>query len=134
MGFSTSCSKKIRSALPKQHVNNAELVGIEQVRDWGDAQSDYFQKDFEDSIFKFVENYPEKLELEDTTIDILALSGGGAKGAFGAGFLNGWYDSGDYPIFKLVTGISTGGSHSTICFPWRRTFRYHWQIVYINDR
>ena len=38
---------------------------------------------------------------------VLALSGGGANGAFGAGLLNGWTAAGTRPAFKLVTGIST---------------------------
>jgi predicted acylesterase/phospholipase RssA len=38
----------------------------------------------------------------------LSISGGGQDGAFAAGLLNGWTDRGDRPIFKLVTGISTG--------------------------
>ena len=39
---------------------------------------------------------------------ILALSGGGANGAFGAGVMVGWTKSGDRPIFDVVTGVSTG--------------------------
>ena len=38
----------------------------------------------------------------------LAISGGGANGAFGAGLLCGWTEAGDRPEFFLVTGISTG--------------------------
>lgn len=38
----------------------------------------------------------------------LAISGGGASGAFGAGFLAGWKEKGDRPEFTIVTGISTG--------------------------
>jgi Patatin-like phospholipase len=38
----------------------------------------------------------------------LVLSGGGQWGAFGAGFLKGWSDSGDRPEFDVVTGVSTG--------------------------
>ena len=38
----------------------------------------------------------------------LALSGGGANGAFGAGFMNGWTRMGNRPTFKIVTGVSTG--------------------------
>jgi Patatin-like phospholipase len=41
-------------------------------------------------------------------VDLLALSGGGDNGAFGAGVLCGWTQHGDRPRFKLVTGISTG--------------------------
>jgi hypothetical protein len=39
---------------------------------------------------------------------ILALSGGGDNGAFGAGVLVGWSEAGTRPAFKVVTGISTG--------------------------
>ena len=41
-------------------------------------------------------------------IQLLAVSGGGENGAFGAGLLCGWSDHGDRPVFELVTGVSTG--------------------------
>ena len=37
----------------------------------------------------------------------LAVSGGGDNGAFGAGLMNGWTETGTRPEFKLVTGVST---------------------------
>jgi hypothetical protein len=40
--------------------------------------------------------------------NLLAVSGGGENGAFGAGLLNGWSESGRRPVFDLVTGVSTG--------------------------
>jgi hypothetical protein len=40
--------------------------------------------------------------------NILAMSGGGANGAYGAGVLVGWSQSGTRPRFDIVTGISTG--------------------------
>ena len=39
---------------------------------------------------------------------VLALSGGGDDGAYGAGFLNGWSQTGKRPEFAVVTGVSTG--------------------------
>lgn len=39
---------------------------------------------------------------------VLALSGGGDDGAYGAGFLNGWSQTGERPEFAVVTGVSTG--------------------------
>jgi hypothetical protein len=42
------------------------------------------------------------------TSNFLAVSGGGENGAFGAGLLNGWTESGRRPVFDLVTGVSTG--------------------------
>lgn len=41
-------------------------------------------------------------------VETLALSGGGADGAFGAGVLNGWTERGDRPEFEIVTGVSAG--------------------------
>jgi Patatin-like phospholipase len=38
----------------------------------------------------------------------LALSGGGADGAFGAGVLTGWSQAGNRPEFAVVTGVSIG--------------------------
>ena len=38
----------------------------------------------------------------------LALSGGGANGAYGAGLVTGWTASGKRPEFAMVTGTSTG--------------------------
>ena len=41
-------------------------------------------------------------------VETLALSGGGADGAFGAGVLAGWTARGDRPEFEIVTGVSAG--------------------------
>lgn len=43
-----------------------------------------------------------------TPLSVLALSGGGANGAYGAGVLVGWSESGRRPAFRIVTGVSTG--------------------------
>ncbi|SLN71711.1 Patatin-like phospholipase [Roseivivax jejudonensis] len=47
---------------------------------------------------------------------ILALSGGGEDGAFGAGLLNGWSATGKRPDFDLVTGVSTGALIAPFAF------------------
>ena len=49
-------------------------------------------------------------------VAILAISGGGDNGAYGAGFLNGWTAAGTRPEFKLVTGISTGALIAPFAF------------------
>ena len=46
----------------------------------------------------------------------LAISGGGDDGAYGAGFLNGWSQTGTRPEFKLVTGVSTGALTAPFAF------------------
>ncbi len=47
---------------------------------------------------------------------LLAISGGGDDGAFGAGLLNGWTAAGNRPVFKLVTGVSTGALTAPFAF------------------
>jgi len=46
----------------------------------------------------------------------LALSGGGPNGAFGAGFLSGWTQTAQRPMFKIVTGVSTGALIAPFAF------------------
>ena len=46
-------------------------------------------------------------------LNILSLSGGGQNGAFGAGFLKGWRESGRRPKFDAVGGVSTGALLAT---------------------
>jgi len=46
-------------------------------------------------------------------LNVLSLSGGGQNGAFGAGFLNGWRESGRRPQFDVVGGVSTGSLLAT---------------------
>ena len=48
--------------------------------------------------------------------ELLAVSGGGDKGAFGAGFMNGWTAKGTRPVFKGVTGVSTGALIAPFAF------------------
>lgn len=45
----------------------------------------------------------------------LVLSGGGPNGAFGAGLLAGW-SAQDRPVFKIVTGVSTGALMAPFAF------------------
>ena len=47
---------------------------------------------------------------------VLALSGGGANGAYGAGVLVGWSESGARPEFSVVTGVSTGALAAPFAF------------------
>lgn len=47
---------------------------------------------------------------------MLALSGGGENGAFGAGLLYGWSQRGDRPEFEYVTGVSTGALIAPLAF------------------
>lgn len=48
--------------------------------------------------------------------DFLAISGGGEDGAFGAGLLTAWTETGQRPEFKAVTGVSTGALAAPFAF------------------
>jgi hypothetical protein len=50
------------------------------------------------------------------TFDVLALSGGGSNGAYGAGVLVGWTQRGERPEFDIVTGVSTGALTAPFAF------------------
>lgn len=47
---------------------------------------------------------------------MLAISGGSDDGAYGAGVLNGWTQSGKRPEFTVVTGVSTGALLAPFAF------------------
>lgn len=53
---------------------------------------------------------------EDDMHTVLALSSGGADGAFGVGVLVGWTKNGTRPQFDVVTGVSTGALISVLAF------------------
>lgn len=50
------------------------------------------------------------------TRSYLALSGGGADGAYGVGVLNGWTAARTRPTFTVVSGVSTGGLIAPFAF------------------
>ncbi len=52
----------------------------------------------------------------DGSIDFLALSGGGAGGAYGAGILVGMSEAHVRPQFEVVTGVSTGALIAPVAF------------------
>lgn len=64
------------------------------------------------------------ISLQDTAVDpagdnvhtVLALSAGGADGAYGAGVLAGWTAKGTRPDFDVVTGVSTGALLAVLAF------------------
>lgn len=52
----------------------------------------------------------------DGHVDMVALSGGGANGAFTAGVMAGWTASGERPDIEIVTGVSTGALAAPFVF------------------
>ncbi|MEM9296685.1 MAG: patatin-like phospholipase family protein [Planctomycetota bacterium] len=59
-------------------------------------------------------------EVDEAVVDVLMISSGGADGAFGAGFLQGWAEAEDpawrRPVFDRVTGVSAGALTAPFAF------------------
>ncbi len=90
-----------------------EIPGMPGVRAWGDEFSPEFQRDILESVDQ---EKRSGLFKEGDTVSLLAISGGGGDGAFGAGLLYGWSESGARPSFKMVTGVSTGALTAPFAF------------------
>ena len=72
----------------------------------------------------------------EAPFEMLAVSGGGDNGAFGAGLLNGWTAHGSRPVFELVTGISTGALTAPFAFlgsSWDAPLREVYTQVTLED-
>ncbi len=103
--FLNACASA-RHVLPESLLDQAVVPGGSSARMWGDelpddidARIEVFRKQFGDNSERDVFSNPPTY---------LALSGGGANGAYGAGFLKGWSESGERPELFIVSGISTG--------------------------
>lgn len=113
------CATTLRNAVPIGLMNEARVVGFgaKPVRVWGDAplpNTGQFIKVRERQILATRPHLFDRHTKHN--ISFLALSGGGADGAFGAGFLNGWTSTGSRPEFEVVTGVSTGALIAPFAF------------------
>jgi len=105
----TACASEIlRNPVPHEHIDRAEVIDMPGVRVWGDELSDVLHRDLVHSIQNEKPGLFPRGPDGAFQYSGLSLSGGGDHGAFGAGFLNGWSESGSRPTFKIVSGISTG--------------------------
>jgi hypothetical protein len=111
----SGCANKKRNPLPLDHVMDAQVLSTKGIRTWGGQLSPEFQHDLENSVRADLEQLSKNPDAI-ISYSALLLSGGGAYGAFGAGFLNGWTSSKTRPEFKIVTGISTGALIAPLAF------------------
>jgi hypothetical protein len=102
-----------RKPVPQELSSRAVVPGDPRARTWGDEAPHWTDEWFATPR--------EELHAQHSGIvgcehNYLALSGGGANGAFGAGLLTGWTEAGTRPEFTAVTGISTGALSAPFAF------------------
>ncbi|WP_246756008.1 patatin-like phospholipase family protein [Bradyrhizobium neotropicale] len=99
-----------RDVVPERLADEAELAGMPNVRIWGDATAESLAAlaTAEKPKLAALAEARRRSRQQWPEINILAISGGGDNGAFGAGLLVGWSDAGTRPDFDLVTGVSAG--------------------------
>ena len=110
------CGTLPRNAVPPELTGQAVIPGMPDVRAWAGRPSPAMEHDFARS---FEQESPADFPPgPDGRVRYphLVLSGGGANGAFGAGFLKGWTKTGRRPVFKIVTGVSTGAMMAPFAF------------------
>ena len=111
----TGCvSIQPRNPLPADQVEAAAIAGIPQARFWGDDVSPFLEEEMNTLTREEIrDGFPA---LSGQPHNYLAISGGGANGAYGAGLLVGWTEAGTRPEFQMVTGISTGALIAPFAF------------------
>jgi predicted patatin/cPLA2 family phospholipase len=111
----TGCSSNPeRHILPIELTSQAAIPGVPEARFWGDEWPKFSQ----DRLSSITEEglLRDMGAIYKTSHHYLAISGGGANGAFGAGLLAGWTASGTRPEFTMVTGVSTGALTAPFAF------------------
>jgi len=115
--FLCSGCASVRHPIPPDLLGSARIFGMQDIRALSGSPSDCFKNDFLKLLEQEQRDSPSIFDFKATrTYSMLAISGGGDKGAYGAGLLNGWSQSGTRPVFKAVTGISTGAIIAPIAF------------------
>lgn len=109
LGMSACATAPERIAVRPSDTVPAKVVGVgADARVFGDASFD--------ALIPQVEFLRQNIVKNRLTPTILAISGGGQNGAYGAGFLTGWSTTATRPEFALVTGVSAGALIAPFAF------------------
>ncbi len=116
LGLAACASTPPRNPLPADLLAAAEVPGIPCGRQWAlDARPDPAR--LERTVRELEAAYPDRFRSGgDAVLSLMSLSGGADQGAFGAGFMRGWTESGTRPEFTIVTGVSTGALSAPFVF------------------
>jgi len=103
-----------RTPLPPELIAEAGIPGVPDARFFGDTSPEPALRLLETASDAELARSFEGIYGKPHSY--LAISGGGANGAYGAGFLAGWTAAGTRPEFSMVTGISTGALSAPFAF------------------
>ncbi|MEM7061242.1 MAG: patatin-like phospholipase family protein [Pseudomonadota bacterium] len=109
--FVVGCTTAARTPISETEIASAMPYGIPGLlRVWGDGLEGGNKEKIREALVARARGmHAEALASgAQVTETALALSGGGADGAFGAGVLAGWSERGERPEFDIVSGVSTG--------------------------
>ena len=119
--FLVACTLSACASTPRP---TPPTTGAELEHAWGavpfKTSASGIDSQFTDSLVKAYHAKREQMQQAGDVGKIpysaLTMSGGGSRGAYGAGVLTGWTKRGDRPQFDVVTGISTGALMATHVF------------------
>jgi predicted patatin/cPLA2 family phospholipase len=113
LGLAACNSGERPQALPYEGLATAEVSGFGMIRFWSDAVDAPTLPYLDDQYRQIARSGCAPCQ---RSASFLAVSGGSADGAYGAGVLRGWQARGDRPVFEVVTGVSTGSLTAPFAF------------------
>src|SRR5438045_8210292 len=121
--LAAGCSTLERGApMPPAVADQVTVLGIQNGRFWPDTQGEALLREGvqalerERAAARITGSSSGGSTVNLSPANFLAVSGGGDDGAFGAGLICGWSDSGKMPPSKLATGVSTGSMIAPLSF------------------
>jgi len=98
----------VRHAVPENLVGKAVVIGMPDMRYYTDKPGSLLmtRQSLADSFKE--EGKSDYLVDGIKTYPVLLIGGGVSNSAYGIGLLNGWFKEGTRPVFKIVTGYSSG--------------------------
>jgi predicted acylesterase/phospholipase RssA len=102
MPILAGCSSLPRTSYTASDAASSTVLDLDELRRYADEPASMFLK--------------TNVSPRSGPLSYLALSGGGADGAYGAGVLNGWTAAGTRPEFSVVSGVSTGALIAPFAF------------------
>jgi hypothetical protein len=102
--------------VPELLIASANVPGYSQIRLWGDDGSGITPAYIQTTGAQVMAAAKTDPQTNPLDRKFLSVSGGGSDGAFGAGLLIGWTETGTRPQFDIVAGISTGSLIAPLAF------------------